>query len=49
MVWLLLGHDKVVFKDRWSLNTGGHMDRFHCIVQRLLGYNVLKLEFLPGY
>ena len=20
----------MVFKDRWSLNTGGHKDRFHC-------------------
>ena len=29
MIRLLLGHDQVVFKDRWSL-TGGHKDRFHC-------------------
>ena len=30
MLRLLLGHDQVVFKGRWSLNAGGHKDRFHC-------------------
>ena len=20
----------MIFEDRWSLNTGGHKDRFHC-------------------
>ena len=27
MLGLLLEHDQVVFKDRWSLDTGGHRDR----------------------
>ena len=32
MARLLLGLDKVVFKATWSLNTGGHKDRFYCIL-----------------
>ena len=31
MVKPQLGHDQVVLELRWSLNTGGHKSRFHCI------------------
>ena len=35
MVKPQLGHDQVVFEWRWSLNTGGHKGRVHCITNGL--------------
>ena len=35
MVKPQLGHDQVVSEERWSLNTGGHKSRFHCMHNKL--------------
>ena len=42
----------MVFKDRWSLNAGGHKDRFHCItfLPFFVLYTVATLGFVqPTY
>ena len=42
---LLLGHDQVVFKDRWSLNIGGFKDKFHCNMSK---FKILLVQAKPG-
>ena len=47
MLRLLLGHDQVVFKDRWSLNTGGHKDRFHyTTITKNLGRRIILVKVM---
>ena len=45
MLRLLLEHDQVVLKDRWSLNTGGHKDRLHCNSTNDASTHVVTEEF----
>ena len=41
MVKPRLGHDQVVSEYWWSLNTGGHKSRFHCIMVKRLALSLV--------
>ena len=41
MVKPQLGHDQVVSEYWWSLNTGGHKSRFHCIMVKRLALSLV--------
>ena len=48
MVKPQLGHDQVVSEKRWSLNTGGHKSRFHCIPLSMHVHKILTYSLYLG-
>ena len=48
-VQALLGHDQVVFIERWSLDTSGLYGRLHCTSTIGTRPSGLYREMVPGY